>query len=78
MGKNIKVVLNSAGVREMLHKCGQSICKEKADSIASACGSGYASDVQKGKNRSYASVYTDDFRAMADNSKNNTILRNLR
>lgn len=78
----VKVFINRPELTELLNQATREICKPHADSVASACGKGYASDLKdfgKGRrSRSIASVYTEDFRAMADNMKNNTILRNLR
>lgn len=51
--------------------------KEIAESIASACGDGYASDVVILDRRAVASVYTDTKEAIKDNSDNNTLVRFL-
>lgn len=51
--------------------------KSRADRIAAASGEGYVAESGEGKSRSRASVITGNIRAMNDNRKNNTILRNV-
>lgn len=74
---NLKIELNSDGVRELLAEVGTNVCGPMAERIASACGDGYASDIHNAGSRIIASVYTDTEAAMLDNLVNNTILRNL-
>ena len=78
MAKKVKIELNSAGVRELLHECGRTVCKEKADSIAARCGAGYASDTKNAGTRTIAGVITDSVEAMKDNNNNNTLLKALK
>ncbi len=77
----VKIEFNSSGMADLLNQAARDICKPHADSVASRCGVGYASDLVSysgGRSRSIASVYTADPEAMRDNLKNNTILRNLK
>lgn len=75
---NVKVELNSAGIREMLLSAEmQQILGEKAAEIAGRCGDGYASDTYMTPGRAIASVYAESKEAVNDNLDNNTILRNL-
>lgn len=75
---NVKVELNSAGIREMLLSAEmQQILGEKAAEIAGRCGDGYASDTYMTPGRAIASVYAESKEAVKDNLDNNTILRNL-
>ena len=75
---NVKVELKSAGILEMLRSPEmQAILGEKAAEIAGRCGDGYESDVHMTPGRAIASVFTATPKAVKDNAKNNTILRNL-
>lgn len=77
--KKVKVVLNSAGVRELLRSDEmESMLAKKASDIRDRCGDGYESDSYKGKNRAKATVWTATPDAMRDNSKNNTLLKGMR
>lgn len=71
----VKITLNREGIGELLHEVGANICAEYAQNIASACGTGYESDVYNAGGRTVASVYTATEEAMRDNLENNTILR---
>jgi len=75
----IKVVLNSAGVKELLKSEEmQTIVSEHAKAIAGRCGAGYSDDVYVGKNRCNAMVYPETSAAKRDNLANNTILKAMR
>lgn len=83
MGK-VKVVMNSAGARELLNCSGiQSDLLSRANSIkarADSMGSGtYVADVQPGRNRAHAMVKTPrgDFKTMASQAKHNTLLKSM-
>ena len=78
MAKRVQVVLNNAGVRSLLHECGEKVCVPKASEIAGRCGDGYASDSRSTATRTMASVFTDSPEAMAREMKHNNILRNLK
>lgn len=81
---NVKVVMNSAGARELLNGAAiQSDLLARANRIkahADGMGSGtYEADVQPGKNRAHARVKTPkgDFKTMASQKKHNTLLKSL-
>ncbi|MBE6120075.1 MAG: hypothetical protein E7189_06525 [Erysipelotrichaceae bacterium] len=75
----VKFKLNGAGVREILKSdAAKSMCEEKARSIASACGSGYASNSYTGANRVNGMAYAESFEARKDNAKNNTLLKAMK
>lgn len=77
MAQKIKIELNRNAIRQQLLKSPeiQDICKEHADNIANRCGDGYKSTEYMESTRIVAKVYTDSFRAMHDNMKNNTLLK---
>ena len=73
---NLKIVLNTQGVRELLESNEMlDILKERASKISQACGTGYAAGHFKGTDRWKATVYADTNEARRDNSANNTILK---
>lgn len=78
MGK-VKFKLNGAGVRSLL-KSGEmaKIVGDHAARIASASGAGYASTTFDAGTRVVGKAYADTFQAKRDNSKNNTLLKNLK
>ncbi len=74
-----KIVLNSAGVREMLKSPEmQAMLSERAQAIAKRAGNGYETDVFVGKNRANASVFASTGKAARDDMKNNTLLKAVR
>lgn len=76
---NVKIVLNSSGVREMLRSDEMmAICEEHANKALSRLGDGYTVTTQKGKNRVNASIYAESYQAKKENAENNTILKALR
>ena len=79
MAKNVKVVLNRAGVRELL-RSGEmmAICSDHASNIMGRCGSGYSMDTHTGPNRVNAMVKAETYQARADNMRNNTLLKAVR
>lgn len=79
MGKNVNVVLNSSGVRELLKSEEmKAVCAEHAAKILKNCGDGYEMDTYTGTNRVNAQVSAVTAKARADNLKNNTILKAVR
>lgn len=75
----LRIELNSAGVRELLKSPEMSaIVGEHASRIAQNCGDGYAHDTHMTPGRVIASAYTETAEAMADNLRENTLLRNLK
>ena len=75
---NVEVVLNSAGVRELL-QCAEieATCRELAEGVASRAGDGYTVDTHVGKTRVNAMVSADTRDAYYDNLRNNTLLKAL-
>ena len=75
---NVRIELNSAGVRELL-KCAEIAgeCEEAAKTYLERLPSGYKLSKYVGKNRVNVSVYTDTKEASEDNVKNNTMLTHL-
>lgn len=74
----VNVKLNRKGVAKLLKSQGVAdAVKKKADRIAAASGDGYESSVKIGR-RARASVATVSRGARADNSKNATLLKNVR
>lgn len=56
------------------------LLESKVDSAAAAAGLGYVGSVVQGVGRgtlgrAIGTVYTDDFKAIRDNAKNNTLVR---
>lgn len=73
---NVKVVLNSSGVRELMKSPEMAqVCKEYADSAVARLGKGYSSMVYTGKTRVNASVHADTYKARKDNLDNNSIMK---
>lgn len=74
-----KVVLNKAGVRELLQsEWIKGVLQEHANNIATRAGDGYATSAYTGKNRANVSVYPETFEAYKDNLTNNTLIKSLR
>lgn len=74
----VEIVLNPAGVRELLKSDGiMQICKEHANRAVSTLGDGYTVSTYTGQNRVNAEVAAESFVARRDNAKNNTILKAL-
>lgn len=76
MSENVKVVLNSAGVRELLKSNWiMGVCQEQADAMKARAGSGYATSQYTGANRVNVSVYPRTQAAYRKNMKENTLLK---
>lgn len=74
----VEIVLNSAGIREMLLSSEmQEILGELAAGIAGRAGEGYEHDIYLTGGRAVASAYTETDEAYQDNLDNNTLLRSL-
>ena len=74
--KRVKVVLNRAGVRELLRSAEMmQICAEHANRALQSLGAGYEVTTRTGKNRVNAEVRAETREAIADNARNNTILK---
>lgn len=50
---------------------------DAAQAISTACGDGYEAESSEGRTRSRAAVVTTNPRAIRDNARNNTLLRNI-
>lgn len=76
---NVRIELNSAGVRELL-KSGEmrAICEEHANKAVSRLGAGYVASSMTMETRAFASVYAESYEAKKENSEKNTILKALR
>lgn len=73
---NIKIELNSAGIREMLKsEPVRQACMQEASRIASRAGDGYVSESRSYPERSGAAVYPNTPKAAMDNLRNNTLLK---
>lgn len=74
----VKIVLNRAGVREMLRSAEmEAICFEHAQKIQGKCGEGYGAISLTAQTRAIALVYPETADAVRDNYKNNTIEKAL-
>lgn len=75
----VKVVLDDAGIQELLHSAEiMGYCESLASGVAARCGAGYRSEAHSGKKRCYVNVFTADHAAVKDNSENNTLIKALR
>ena len=75
---NLKVVLNSAGIKQMMKSQEmQNICTELAYSAKAKLGEGYEVTYRKGKTRVNASIGAVTPEAIQDNLENNTLLKSL-
>lgn len=74
-----KIVLNTAGVRELLQSDEmKAICEEHANRALTKLGNGYQVTTMTGKTRVNASIYAESYKAKAENMRENTILKALR
>lgn len=72
------IKLNRAGVRALLKS--QDIaaaCEKVAKAEAAKLGDSYKTNVYQGGNRVNVSIYTEDPAAIADNLKNNALLKSM-
>ena len=73
---NIRVVLNSKGMQEMLKSPEVAeMCMQKAASALSRCGDGYEMDSRTYPERKGAVIKAVSYRAKKDNLDNNTLLK---
>lgn len=76
---NVKVKLNSAGVRELLLSDEvMSACTEQAEKISAKAGDGFGINTRKGKRRAIAQVKTETTSAWRRCLKDNVLLKCLR
>lgn len=75
----MKIELNRKGVSELMRSSEmQSILREQAEAIQGRCGDGYSTTTKTGKNRAYANVFPETWRAKNSNKKHNTLLKAVR
>lgn len=73
---NVKVVLNSKGIQEMLKSPEVAdMCMQKAASALSRCGDGYETESRTYPERKGAVIKAVSYKAKQDNLKNNTLLK---
>jgi hypothetical protein len=73
---NVKVKLNSSGVRELLKSSEiQNYCVSLAESRQSAMGDGYEVQTRNYPERSGAIIVATSSKAKKDNLENNTLLK---
>lgn len=79
MADKVKIVLNRAGVRQLL-KSGEMKAGlgELTAEIAGRCGDGYSSDTKDMQTRAIASVYADIKTGNGENLFDNKILKMLK
>lgn len=74
-----RIVLNRAGVRELLRsQAMMDICEKHARDARARLGDGYVVTTRRGKNRVNASVAAQSFAARRENARSNTILKALK
>lgn len=79
MAKKFEIVLDSAGIQQMLKSSEmQSVLQEHAKRIQGNCGAEYESSVSVGKKRAYGRVETATEHAFFSNMHNNTLLKGLK
>lgn len=76
MANKVKIVLDSAGIQELL-KCGamQKICKDQADKIQQRAGDGFEVTTMVGKTRCNARVEATTREAYFRNLHGNILLK---
>lgn len=76
-----KITLKASGFEQIRRSpAAVSLLESKVDAAASAAGDGYVGSVVQGVGRgtlgrAIGTVYTDTFKAIRDNAKNNTLIR---
>lgn len=76
--KNVQIVLNSAGVRELLKSDAiAAACKEQADAVAARAGDGYIVEQRNYPERTGYAVTAETDEARRDNYNHNTLLKAL-
>lgn len=74
----VEVVLNSPGVQELLQ--GQEVRREllrRAEAVARAAGPGHRSQVERGRDRQRAAIWTDTMAARSSEANDHTLTRAL-
>lgn len=79
MSKQVKVILNSSGVRQLLQsKEMRNVVERHAEATVSALGEGYDMSSIIGHDRAHAFVKAVSYQAMEECLEDNTILKALR
>lgn len=79
MSDNMKLVLNSEGVRALLQSDAlRDVCEEYADGILQRAGDGFKRDTRIGRYRVKVAVKTDGPAAYYKNLKDNTLAKAMR
>lgn len=79
MSSNVKIVLNSSGIRALLKSEEiAGICQEKAADVAMAAGDGYKAEKRSYPERTGYAIYPSTPKAVRDNLKNNTLEKAIR
>lgn len=76
MAQQVKIKLNSAGVKELLRSPGvQGDLRRRANAVAAAAGPGHVVHSETGRSRARAEVVTDTFEAMAREARDRNLTR---
>lgn len=80
MSKQVRIELNSAGIRELLNSREvEELCAKTAGDMAARAGTGYAAAQPHHTGQRVAvNVYAETREARRDNLKNNTLLKVMR
>lgn len=74
----VKVVLNDAGIKELLKSAAVAeVCEDYAKQSLAQCGEHYTMQQRDYPERTGYAVLASDFEGIRDNSKNNTLLKAL-
>ena len=72
---NVRIVLNSKGIQELLKEVGSTTCMEIAERTLNRCGEGYTAERRNYPERTAAIVKTNSEKGYYDNLKHNTIVK---
>ena len=76
MAQSVRVVINSAGVKDLLQSVEvQRDLRARAERIAAAAGDGMTAELGVGKNRARAQVYTETIDAMRAEADDRALTR---
>lgn len=77
---NVKIVLNSKGVRELLKSDEvRQLCREEGNGVMARCGSEHYEIADRNyPERCGVAIYPIDYEGVRDNLKNNTLLKAVR
>lgn len=73
-----RIKYNLSAFREIrTSAAAQSLVYERAQAVAAAAGEGYTAFSHTPRNRAHATVVTTSWRAMLDNSRNQTLIKSM-